>query len=792
MDSSTCPPGDSDATADQSSFNSAALNARDSHMRELASLKEPLSGDCQGSVLAIVRFADDDSARSCDGKRWRDVRIRMSYERLMSLGSSKIRDMFSPRAQARFRRQPGLEPLPHGIEYVLDFTPPAEGPELADLTAALWLPKMVKLWFLAGHYVPDSVLARGSDGLQRRPLAEKTVGAILTLGHDDVCKYHSCLTDMSQWQINDKVPGIIDECTDFPSHIPAFRKVEDYCPIRHRVAIVRVLRAINGESPLLNSAVRMWTVAQVAICLEVPQVVVDPVTQWLIAPPNTKFIEICPEKAFQLAYSLRIPSVLIASFKILVNELAIDYAASEPSPHRPAMTWAQRRRDDYGDFPCDPVDYASRAFAERMNGKLKTLQSDDVFDRLPPRNPEWNKLRYLGTLINALDPCPLQEAYQLLTAGLLAVFHEHVRESLDPQEDNLARRLAELLDAQRKHYISKGDRQPLLSLYQNLNDSQKVLTPIFWNEMNYMGKCSDFSARRYRDKQLQQLASDFYFHLQDALRSNTITPDLSTAPPEVEYEGHLKFDMERFHGALRNALNRFCPTILNRDADSGVPFFLSDHLLLTLDETELNYLPIWADGLDDGSGGVFQDAIPPADMGPSEPGPGYHTGRTVGGGGPETDAEADADNTLAAPGSPSSSDLGMGMLALDDDEGEATVACSMDAHRSATATATATTYGQAAHTGTTASSVAYNEARFAVPAAHQAQGQAIARYVEEEEEEGEEEEEEEGDDGEHVEVDLDLDLDSDSDSDSDGGETDGLSDDGSSTLDGFEEVEGEG
>jgi hypothetical protein len=277
----------------------ATMNAHDTHMTELSSIKQPLSGDSQNSVLAFVRFPQNDVwARSCDGEQWRDVQIRMSYEKLMDLGSSKIRDMFSPRAQARFRRRLGADPVPPGIDYVIDFTPPSEGPELADLTAALWLPRMVKLWFLAGQFLPDPVLEAGANrgiGIPKRPLADKAVGAILTLGHDDVCKNIGCtvphhtprviiadvmmalgFTDMSHWQARDTLPGIVDENPPFgQEHIPAFRRVEDYCPIRHRVAIVRVLRAINGDGLLLNSAVRMWTVAQVAIYLEVPQVVVS-------------------------------------------------------------------------------------------------------------------------------------------------------------------------------------------------------------------------------------------------------------------------------------------------------------------------------------------------------------------------------------------------------------------------------------------------------------------------------------------------------------------------------------
>jgi hypothetical protein len=51
--------------------------------------------------------------------------------------------------------------------------------------------------------------------------------------------------------------------------------------------------------------------------------------------------------------------------------------------------------------------------------------------------------------------------------------------------------------------------------------------------------------------------------------------------------------------------------------------------LLCLDENEYKYLPLWAGGMDDGSGGVFEEMIPPANKGPIGPGPSYHTGSTL-------------------------------------------------------------------------------------------------------------------------------------------------------------------
>ncbi len=175
------------------SLSPSVANAIGSQLTEIAAIRD--TSDSWGTVLAIVTFPDDaGTSRACDRQPWRDTHIRMSYEKLMSLGSKKIQQMFSPRAQARFRRRHGFEKqLPDGIEYVLDFTPPSEGPELADLIGALWLPRVVKIWFLAGHYIPGAPLEH-TMGVPLRPLADKAVGAILVLGHDDVCKNKGCST----------------------------------------------------------------------------------------------------------------------------------------------------------------------------------------------------------------------------------------------------------------------------------------------------------------------------------------------------------------------------------------------------------------------------------------------------------------------------------------------------------------------------------------------------------------------------------------------------------------------
>ncbi|KAK3369110.1 hypothetical protein B0T24DRAFT_353428 [Lasiosphaeria ovina] len=771
--------------------NARAVKAFDLQLLEIQSLKYPNFDDNGGDVLAVVTFdQESDRGYACDGAPWPDVQIRMSRDKLLRLGSSKIADMFDDRRQRLYRRRWGSKPLPPGIEYILDFTPPLEGAELADLTAALWLPRMVKLWFLAGHYEPNGVLAIGPDptGFQTRPLADMAVGAVLALGHDDICKAPNCPLDFSYWEVQ-TVPGIVGDDSpssqSAPRHIPDFRKVDDYCRVRHRAAVMRVLHAINGKDLLLNSATRMWTVAQVAIYLEVPSVVVGPVTQWLLAEPNTKFMEICPEKAYQLALALRIPGVLTHTFKIMVNENAIDLAATNPSPRLPPVTWAQRRRDDYGDFPSDAIEYASRAMVERMSANLAMLQADDVFERLPAKIGEWEKMRRLGALIEQFPACDLKSAYNALSEATIAAFHDLVGRTLEFRlPDNY---FGDLLRYQRTHYVPESELVDLADLYKKLNATQRSLTPFFWESLRRADVTVAFGSSFYNGKTLSMLATEFKDLLWEArdileLSGHHMDMDMDM----YTFRNTVMFDHTKFFAQLMSAVKVLCLDILHPKSDelsefSGLRYVLSDHLLLTLEEKEMNYLPLWAGGLDDGSGGVFQDAIPPAEMGPSEPGPGYHTGYTVAS---ETDTE-----TMGCASTITPSDLSFGGLDIDD----TSTVRSMDAEQSASSGLPRNRVVAAPSVSSetfSANDAEYADAMFLVPAHHQAHGQALASYVENYGDHDAASQTTESatmtasdmEDGSSEEAQGDEDMEFFFEDDMD------LSDDGSSTLDGFEDV----
>lgn len=87
------------------------------------------------------------------------------------------------------------------------------------------------------------------------------------------------------------------------------------------------------------------------------------------------------------------------------------------------------------------------------------------------------------------------------------------------------------------------------------------------------------------------------------------------------------FSLRGFFDEVNDYLLNICGALLyNGENDWST----TCDTLLCLDDEEYKFLPLYAEGLNDGSGGVFEQDIPAAEKGPSGPGPGFHTGSTSG------------------------------------------------------------------------------------------------------------------------------------------------------------------
>lgn len=368
----------------------------------------------------------------------------------------------------------------------------------------------------------------------------------------------------------------------------------------------------------------------------------------------------------------------------------------------------------------DPVEHAGIAFHERIKEKLDKLRADNALDNFGI--PEWEKLKRLRL---PMDVSPLasaqsllqelDSAHQKLVNHLREMFWDHVATALLPSP-GIGQPLSNLLKAQRLHYIPEDELTEMEVVQRGLNEYQRALCPFFWENLN-----SDFQGYRskiYNGSTLNPVAFEYNRLLSVAFTTGGISPYVSTCGEILpSYPATPRFDLAVFLSDLTLKLKILTLDVLGSDLENeflGAPMLMSDHIIRKLDENELKFLPIWAGGWDDGSGGVFQDAVPSTEMGPSEPGPAYHTGWTVAA---ETDA---ATVTQAA----SVSNLGLSDLDLSD------APRSLDVHDSiSTATRIYPTGQSMASEQFAVSDSEFVDAMYREPADHQALGQSLLSYV---------------------------------------------------------------
>ncbi|KAL8946455.1 MAG: hypothetical protein Q9222_007154, partial [Ikaeria aurantiellina] len=99
----------------------------------------------------------------------------------------------------------------------------------------------------------------------------------------------------------------------------------------------------------------------------------------------------------------------------------------------------------------------------------------------------------------------------------------------------------------------------------------------------------------------------------------------ASSTPEEVVNFHLDDLMKEVEAHLMALCHRMTSPPDRGDRDEPMTQVMNP-TLVCLDEAEWKYLPLYAGGLDDGSGGVFNDDVPMAETGFSTAGPGVHTG----------------------------------------------------------------------------------------------------------------------------------------------------------------------
>ena len=160
----------------------------------------------------------------------------------------------------------------------------------------------------------------------------------------------------------------------------------EYSPVRHRSAIERVLSALQGKDPILDSATKVWTTFAVAKNFQITHSPLeDYIIRWLRAYPNSYFLEVLPEVSHQIADGLQNYDLARDSFAILVGEEALDSLRHTREPRVHKHTTFGRKKEGLPEHIHTRIEYASKSFLERIYSDFADLVVNGMqwIDQLP-------------------------------------------------------------------------------------------------------------------------------------------------------------------------------------------------------------------------------------------------------------------------------------------------------------------------------------------------------------------------------------------------------------------------
>lgn len=297
--------------------------------------------------------------------------IVMQSSKLLALDSSYFNKCFGSTYQHRIIRRRGLvNKLPNNIKFVIDLTPPAEGDDAVYLTTELCCSKVVRQWHQAGQrWNVSKTLIGGQDD---HMLGE---GTELNKNRQQMARNPALTTDRvnlrsrgTESTRDEKSPAEGSEAHKNQSGNQS-GLIPEYSPVRHRCAIERILIAIQGLDPQLDSAPKVWTTFAVAKYFDITNgPLIDYIVRWLRSYPNTFFIEALPETTLKIADGLRCEEVFRDAFAILVGEEALEnvHRAQGGQKSMSTVTVYGRKKAELPEEIVTSIEYASKAFADRM------------------------------------------------------------------------------------------------------------------------------------------------------------------------------------------------------------------------------------------------------------------------------------------------------------------------------------------------------------------------------------------------------------------------------------------
>ena len=547
---------------------------------------------------------------------------------LLSLNSSIISKAMGPTEQHRVMRRRGLVGrLPSHIKFVIDLTPATEGDNAAHLLSELYCPDGVRKWFIAAKLWNIS----------------KTL-----IGGQDECAVKISNSDHSSESLDDKIKQVSDPDEKAQRSIKheeeSMELPLEYSPIRHRSAIVRVLHIVSGTHPKLDSAVKVWTVCVVAASLEISSPdFLGYIFSWIYNEKNSYILEVLPEASLRMAHMLNSYNMCRDAFAILVGEEALESIIRERLGPSPKTILGRKKEDLTSESYLTRLQYASKAFIERVTAEFTRIVGMDWLDNLP----EFKKLSYTFPVNPTTKNLDAYEAARTaLSITLKRYICGGVYRLLCVDWD---------LDLDKLRYWDYIRTNPLFprkdfrEVWNLLKPRERMLTRSFWHLLAARPVSSgptNLSATSVSDNFIpvdqpssaeQQMRNNWLFEevkyeqltrlerKLEFLRTVADPQHLSRPMEEPSNDHSNAFDLSQLLQEAENYLTAAAKHMLSNTDKTLHSIEILD-TLGCLTDSEWKYLPLWAGGCDDESGGVYDEDIPIASSSFSHPGPNIHIG----------------------------------------------------------------------------------------------------------------------------------------------------------------------
>lgn len=314
-------------------------------------------GDTLVYIDTPPKQADQDAATYLMIQAHFALPFRMSSQTLRSVGSAYLEGLLGPTTQFRvLRRRNLVGKLPQGIKFVIDLTPSTDEDDAIISLMRLSCPMGVRRWGLSAlRWRISRALVGGYDEFTSPANTSATAGG----------------------SASDAGNGNSDRVNGRPIQLAV-----DYTQLRHRFAIERVLTAMEGFDPMLDSAVKVYTTCAVAEQLGIKYgQLTDYVVRWLSAPPNTHFREVFPEVTLRISECLQVEPLCRDVFALLVGEAALDDVTG--GRFGPKHSVHGRDKGDLPETWVTRIQYARSAFVDRIKSEFDNLLSMEWLITLP-------------------------------------------------------------------------------------------------------------------------------------------------------------------------------------------------------------------------------------------------------------------------------------------------------------------------------------------------------------------------------------------------------------------------